>query len=307
MTTADLLIDCLEANLATGVAILAVLALRSPIRRAFGARLAYALWLVPPAAAAGSLWGLSSPGGAGALTAAANAGLDWLAPPGRAGALAALWLAGLAANMGLALWRQGQFAAIERAGRAGPAVVGVLQPRLVVPADFTERFSAEERRLIRAHELAHIDRRDSRVNALAVASVWVCWFNPLAHLALHAFRGDQEMACDATVMEQLPGARRAYAETLVRAQPLAGRAVFGCHWRALEPPLVTRLAMLARPPSQARRDLGLAMLAAVLAVGVVGAWTSASAPAQRLYTTPTAILMELSPPDAQEIARLFQR
>ena len=55
MTTADFLIQLGQANLAAGAAILLVLALRAPARRRFGARLTYALWLLPPLAAAATL------------------------------------------------------------------------------------------------------------------------------------------------------------------------------------------------------------------------------------------------------------
>src|SRR5579871_5603036 len=210
MTTTDLLLALAKANLAAAAALLAVLALRAPARRAVGAGMAYALWLAVPAAAVGSLLpSLQTPGWPSAMAAASEVGRNWLTPA-RAADLIELWLAGFAASIALAFWRQGRFAAAERAGRAGPAVVGVLQPRLVAPRDFAERFSDAQRRLIRAHERAHMDRHDNRANALAVAAVWVCWFNPLAHVALRAFRCDQELACDATVMARIPGARRAY-------------------------------------------------------------------------------------------------
>jgi hypothetical protein len=51
----DIALNFLLANLAAGAAILLVLALRKPVRSAFGACLAYALWLLVPLAALGSL------------------------------------------------------------------------------------------------------------------------------------------------------------------------------------------------------------------------------------------------------------
>lgn len=46
----DVIAFLLEANLALAVAVLLVLALRKPVRAAFGARSAYALWLIVPLA-----------------------------------------------------------------------------------------------------------------------------------------------------------------------------------------------------------------------------------------------------------------
>ncbi len=307
MTTAELLVALARANLAGGAAILLVLALRAPARRAFGAHLAYGLWLMVPAAAAGALTpAIGSPGWAPVIAAAGDAGRAWLAGSGHAGGLAALWLAGFAANAALALWRQSRFAAAARAGRAGPAVVGVVRPRLVTPADFCQRFSAADRRLIRAHELAHIDRQDGRVAALAVVAVWVCWFNPLVHVALAVFRGDQELACDATVMMRMPKARRAYAATMLRTEPLARDVVFGCPWLATAHPLAIRLAMLARrAPDPMRRDLGVAAMSTLALASFAAAW-AAQPPPPTAPAGPTVILMELAPATPQETAWVYR-
>ena len=51
----DVALRFLFANLVAAIAILVVIALRRPVRAAFGARLAYSLWLLVPLAALGSL------------------------------------------------------------------------------------------------------------------------------------------------------------------------------------------------------------------------------------------------------------
>jgi beta-lactamase regulating signal transducer with metallopeptidase domain len=200
----------------------------------------------------------------------------------------------------LAAWRQMRFAAAVRAGRAGPAAVGVIQPRLVVPAGFAERFTAEERRLVRAHELAHIDRLDARYNAAAALATWVCWFNPLLHLAVHAMRQDQELACDATVLEQMPGARRLYAETLLRTHRATLPPLLGCQWDSpAAHPLVARVSMLVRtPPSHARQDVGLAVLLACGTTAFVAAWAMQPPARPAAERPPGIILVDLAPPDA---------
>jgi beta-lactamase regulating signal transducer with metallopeptidase domain len=306
MTTADLLLGLARTNVTASVAILLALALRVPVRRGFGAHVAYSLWLLAPAAALGSLMPAADwSGWPGPVAVAGDASRAWLGETGRAGDLAALWLAGFAANAALALWRQRRFEAAARAGRAGPAAMGVIEPRIVVPVDFAQRFSDEERRLIRAHERAHIDRQDARHNALAVVAVWCCWFNPLAHLALAAFRRDQELACDATVMQRLPKSRRAYAETMLRTQPASKIAVFGCHWLAASHPLQARLEMLARrSPCRSQREFGLVAIATLCAAAFAAAWTAQ--PPARLPTVQTVILIDLSPPDPQETAWVYR-
>ena len=101
-------------------------------------------------------------GAAGPLEATNDHALAWLSAGGHAGALIAVWLSGAVVAAAAVAWGHGRFSAALRAGRAGPAAVGLFQPKLVLPTDFAARFTAEERRLIRAHELAHIDRGDLR-------------------------------------------------------------------------------------------------------------------------------------------------
>jgi beta-lactamase regulating signal transducer with metallopeptidase domain len=297
---ADLILIVVRANLAGSTAILLVLALRTTTRRWFGALVGYGLWLVVPLAIAGSL--SPSPiaaGPVGTLETLNDGASSWLGAQGHLHWLVGLWLAGFLIAAGIALWRQLRFTAAIRAGRAGPAAVGVIQPRFVTPADFAEHFTPEERRLIRAHELAHIDRRDARCNALVELAAWLCWFNPLVPLAVRALRLDQELACDATVMERLPASRRAYAQTLLRTHttPLSGP--LGCQWApASAGPLGARIALLTSPrPSQVKRDVGLAMIAALGLVSVVCA--SRLSPPYRapLTVVPTVVLIDLAPPD----------
>ena len=52
---ADLLTALIRANLAAAIAVLVAMAIRWPVRRAFGAHAAYALWIVPALAALASL------------------------------------------------------------------------------------------------------------------------------------------------------------------------------------------------------------------------------------------------------------
>ena len=295
----EVLLALIRVNIAASVAILALLALRSPARRLFGAHIAYALWLAVPAAMLGALFNTPTPAQAGEAVAFNQAAKAWLAGPDHAAVLIAPWLIGVTAALGLVIWSQLRFLAAARAGLAGPAVTGVICARLVVPSDFAQRFTADERRLVRAHERAHIDRRDSRVNALAVLVQCLGWFNPVLHLGAHAMRLDQELACDATVIARLPRERRRYAETLLRTQLVRmGLPPLGCNWAARGAhPLEARISMLSRPaPTRARTALGKTMLAALGALAVCAAW--AAQPPQppwlaMVVTAPASVLLGL--------------
>lgn len=228
----------LQANAAAAAAIGLVAAVRLPVRRLYGAETAYQLWRIPPAAAL-----------AGLVLFFVNLPRGFEAPPAAAalaGPALLAWLVGVLA-MGAAFARaQARFHAELRAGRAGPAVVGLISPRIVMPAD-DGGYSAEERALIRAHERIHVARKDPRAIALLAGAQCLCWFNPMVHLAARLLRLDQELACDAAVMLSRPKARGVYAGALLKTQLAATPLPLGCYWPARgRHPLEVRVALLAR-------------------------------------------------------------
>ena len=231
----------LRANLVAAFAVLAVMALRIPARLRFGPELAYRMWAAPPLAAVATLVPLRT--GAPALHPLAH-----LAPAHLAPALSLLWGAGLLATIAAMAWMQLAFLRQARAGRAGPAVVGVVTPRVVMPPD-DGRYTADERALIRAHEREHILREDPRAGALMAAFQCLAWFNPLAHLGAHLARLDQELACDAAVLRRHPGSRTLYAKTLLKTQLAGAPLPLGCYWPArARHPLEVRVELLRRGP-----------------------------------------------------------
>lgn len=133
-----------------------------------------------------------------------------------------------------------------------PASLGLWCPRIVVPADFSVRYNADERALILAHERMHLRRGDLHANLLAALMLCVGWFNPLMHLGWRAFRLDQELACDAAVLAQHPGKRRSYATAMLKTQLGGDFTPLACHWAASHP-LAHRIAALRGSPIAAGR------------------------------------------------------
>ena len=269
---AEVLAALLRANLVGAAAILAILALRLAARRLFGPEVAYWLWAAPPLAAFSTLLPPRTEEGAAARDALA-AVVDHISAP----ALLA-WGVGAAAIIALLARQQFRFLAEVRAGRAGPAVVGVIAPRIVMPAG--GGYSEAERALIRAHERQHVVRQDPRAGALASLLQALCWFNPLVHVAAHTMRLDQELACDAAVLRRRPGDRALYARTLRKTQLASQGLPFGCYWpsRATHP-LEVRVGLLR----QAGRHDGLAgpVVVACALAGCAWAGWRAQPPAPR--------------------------
>jgi len=250
MTTEFLLEWIVLAAVQSSLLIVAVLFFRRPVMRWLGARWAYYLWLVPllgllasvlPRQPVQQVLGLPPIG-----VPAANGVFDAvkMAP----GAVLAIWAAGILLTLVWFVARSIRFNVCmqglsreltfeervvvrKRCARLarrievdfrllstaeGPAVAGLFQPVLLLPADFFQRYSEQQQALMLMHELEHLCRRD--LLALFLARVYRClfWFNPLAWLAERSFRLDQELSCDERVVSlEAPATRRLYGETML--------------------------------------------------------------------------------------------
>ncbi len=95
-----------------------------------------------------------------------------------------------------------------------PALYGVLKPRIILPVGYREN----ELKYILMHERAHARRGDNLVRLLALVTVCVHWFNPLAWLFLKLLFADLELACDEAVLKRCNAEqRKEYARTLLSA------------------------------------------------------------------------------------------
>lgn len=288
------LIDLLfRVNLALAVGVALVLVLRVPARRFFGARVAYALWLLPLVAMAmcfvpgriehivmdAPMPGSSHPGDATEAPAPEHPYLLWA------------WCAGVAISLIVLAMRQARFTLSLGKLRArsdlgahvhaaespvhGPAVIGLLRPVIVTPSDFDQRFDAEERRIVLAHEHAHLAQGDPWINAAVVLMQCVNWFNPFAHVGARALRLDQELACDAAVLARSDGMRRRYAEAMLKTH-VGAVAPLGCAW----PPsnlnaLKERISMLKLAlPSRAQRLAGASIIVLAAAGAAAASWAA---------------------------------
>ncbi len=311
--TPDILTYVMNASLGAAIAMLLVLALRKPIRSAFGARTAYAFWLVVPIAIIASLLPAEY------ITVSAENSLQTQAVPlqtlqvekvvsGQVSVEATLdedgvsgfsnvgteiwvnilWVLGAVASFTAIVYRQKKYLTANNLNQlkskihiaendaVGPAVIGILKPRIVVPSNFEQHYNKLERSLILAHENAHIRAGDLPVNTLAVFIRSLNWFNPIAYVAYGLFRVDQELACDERVMKTHSAHKKTYAATLLKSQLMAQPAPIGCAWlpEAVHP-LKERVSRLkSEEVTMTRRIIGGIALAGALTVSGAGAWAT---------------------------------
>lgn len=313
--TADSFTLLANATLAATIAILGVALMRSRLRQLFGARVAYAFWLVVPMAVIASLlpaelYSVShdyeialiqemevqqeaKPASSPAPVSKPVQLQDTVAvpsfPANLTAWLLALWGIGAVLAFSLQLgahWhfvRRNQLSAgrsrIRRArgSNVAPSIVGLLKPYIIVPKNFATKFTRLERKLILAHERAHLKSGDIPTNLLALMLRSLLWFNPVAYVGHQLFRADQELACDERVMQIHGSHRKAYAETLVKSQLMTQTSPLGCALGRAGHPLKDRVAGLAGTAlPRSRRILGAVSLAALTAFSSSVAWATLS-------------------------------
>lgn len=159
---------------------------------------------------------------------------------------------------------------------SGPLVTGLNKPVILLPMWFEEDYDAGERRDALVHELMHLKRRDLWAFQAARIVAATQWFNPLAHIALKAFRTDQEAACDADVITRAKLSPAAYGRTLVKAARLArpsDRRIAAASL-TLAHPIKERLIMMTNPTPSLRSRLMGGTLAVALGAGAIFATAS---------------------------------
>jgi beta-lactamase regulating signal transducer with metallopeptidase domain len=292
----------LDTFIATSLLALIVLVVREPVRRCFGSRVTYGLWLIPAARlfmptlthtverTVPTQTGFQPPlryvGGeplAMAQVAVPEPSLlDRLG--GWPTILLSLWLAVAAALffsrlVAFHLDRRAILACAVRMRRVGsvwlvrspeivsPVALGIVRPIIAVPADFDTLYETRERRLVLEHELAHHRSGDLFANLFAFVLLCLQWFNPLAWAAHAAFRFDQEAACDARVLDKVKAVDRAgYGRAIAKAA--SGRALLFAS--ALDRPtsLQRRLKSMLRTANPARRLTGRVIVLSAIAVAL---------------------------------------
>ena len=283
------MIDWLTSTLIATSALMAlVLLIRNPVRRMFGAGVAYALWLLPAARAVlpsftetverqvsePTFTAMTIPGSAAPVATAAEPVINLVL------LLLAIWLAGAAGMLGrgLVTYRSQRSGILEgaiqlakldgirimRSERVrGPLAFGIVDRVIVLPLDFDQKFTDRQRCLALEHELAHHRCGDLVANLFAFVLLCLQWFNPLAWAAHSAFRFDQEAACDARVLDKAqPGERASYGAALAKAA--SGRTLLFAG--ALDRPstLSRRLTIMTLNASKRTRTIGFTLVGAAL-------------------------------------------
>ena len=100
------------------------------------------------------------------------------------------------------------------AANPGPLTTGIFSQTILLPRTAAD-WSLDRRRLVLAHEMAHIKRNDGVGQLLTQIVCAVYWFNPFVWYAVHRLRIERERACDDYVLS-LGASAPDYADHLLQ-------------------------------------------------------------------------------------------
>ena len=322
-----------DSLLVTTALMAAILLIRRPVARMFGAGVAYALWLIPAARLLmPSLTGEAAPVGEGSQAMSDTvresilAGINTAEPATTAvaaspsidfAALAiTIWLGGAVLFFMVQMIRYASMRddllsdvteitvidgvrVVASDQVAGPLAFGLFKRYIAVPLNFTKAYSPAERELAIAHEMAHHKSGDLFANLAAFIVLCLMWFNPLAWASWSAFRFDQEAACDARVL-----AGKCAEDRVIYGRALARTAFDGVPTfaTALNSPktIIERLRRLTmKDASKQRRAFG--KLGILAAAAVILPLTATIVPAAGAHDEPIAVPADAKPKIVKKI------
>lgn len=92
------------------------------------------------------------------------------------------------------------------AGPGGPAVEGVLRPRISLPAGIGRVLTDAELDAVLIHERIHVRRRDNLIRLIHELGRCGLWFHPLVWIASSRLAFYRELSCDESVIRRGRGA-----------------------------------------------------------------------------------------------------
>jgi beta-lactamase regulating signal transducer with metallopeptidase domain len=180
--------------------------------------------------------------------------------------------------------------------RVSPMTWGLRRHTILLPSGAMQ-WPSDRRRLVLAHELAHVKRNDGMVQVFVQLVCSIHWFNPLAWYAAHRVHIERERACDDQVLN-LGAVAEDYADHLVQivrglraSQPLSFAAVSMAQPSQLETRLVSILDSRACRRSLSRVAMTfLCSVMGLLTISIAEIGVTAAVPLPPVLTAATTFV-----------------
>ena len=159
---------------------------------------------------------------------------------------------------------------IRMAGQFPPMTWGIYRHTILLPQSARD-WVEERRRVVLAHELAHVRRNDGVLQILVQVIHSVYWFSPMVWYASHRLRIERERACDDQVLA-LGTKADAYAEHLLQiARGIGAGPSFATVSMADPSQLETRLVAILDSRTRRRRISRLALISLLTVIATMTA------------------------------------
>jgi beta-lactamase regulating signal transducer with metallopeptidase domain len=181
--------------------------------------------------------------------------------------------------------------------------------RIILPCELVRHLSPPELRLLLAHELAHLKRRDHWIRWFETIVSCIYWWHPIVWLARRELRAAEEIGCDRLVLRafSLPTST-IYGEALLKASDFVsqcGRAPYAMASGFARPShLRRRIEMIIEPRKRSSRPLAMAAAMAFCMAMTALPLSIQPAPAQEqnAAATPARNPTEPATNDPQQLA-----
>lgn len=185
-------------------------------------------------------------------------------------------------------------------GLSQPFVWGVLRGAIYLPENFEQQGTAQQRRLVLGHELAHVLRWDALVNLIQIVVQAVFFFHPLVWWLNRIIRHEREKCCDEMAIASLQADSHDYGSAILErlanyyepSCPSSALAISG-HAKDLE----DRIKTVLRPERVFRRRPTAPAFAAALGIAMVALpwhWRGTVAAATVVTREAAPVMVDLS-------------
>jgi beta-lactamase regulating signal transducer with metallopeptidase domain/protein involved in polysaccharide export with SLBB domain len=181
---------------------------------------------------------------------------------------------------------------IESARVAGPWVVGIFKPMILIPLGLLNDLSPQQIEAILAHELAHIRRHDYLINLIQASIETLMFYHPAIWWISSQIRQERECCCD-DLAATICGSRTLYVESLLaleQSRSLPGNLALAANGGRL----ISRVRRILNMPTPARQSRIRSLAAAGVALAcmlmplILSERVTAQTPSTPTTTSPAA-------------------
>lgn len=159
---------------------------------------------------------------------------------------------------------------------ASPMLVGLFRPMILLPAS---NMQGTDLKLVLAHELTHLKRKDLWVKMLALIAGTLHWFNPFAHVLRKDIGTWSELSCDEVLASEMSHEeRKLYGEAILNTLDIrSGIDTAFCSSLSGNGKHIERRLIMLLNVKKTKKHIAIFAVAAILAIGGIGTTVSALA------------------------------